>query len=178
MLLSGAYVFVFCFFFLFWRRGVWQGGADAQRARRALDQTQLCGAYRLRVKEAFSRRQLEKEAKETKNDGNGFGDDVRVHVANLPPHVFEEALHAAFVDCGEIVYCHVPRKHDEPSASRGFGFVGFVKMDDARKAVRVKNGSVLAGACLSVAWARRRVDPEPLRDASVPLFLSYFHSVS
>mmetsp|Transcript_2118 Transcript_2118/g.3874 ORF Transcript_2118/g.3874 Transcript_2118/m.3874 type:complete len:624 (+) Transcript_2118:142-2013(+) len=61
----------------------------------------------------------------------------------------EEELKSLFVEFGEISSCKIA-KDEETKASKGFGFVDFVKPEDAKKAINKLNGTDYKGKKLFV----------------------------
>jgi cold-inducible RNA-binding protein len=82
---------------------------------------------------------------------------VRVFVGNLSYATGNEGLQAAFAPHGEIVSATVVLDR-ATGQSRGFGFVEFGNVADAKRAIEAMNGVTLDGRALVVNAARERED--------------------
>jgi len=83
-----------------------------------------------------------------------------VFVGGLDNAVTVHTLHAAFVPFGEIVDVSLP-KPEAPSSTdphRGFGYVEFEQMMDAREAIDNMDQSELYGRVIKVAAAKPQKD--------------------
>ena len=79
-----------------------------------------------------------------------------VHVGGLASVVTAANVHDAFIPFGEIVDVNVP-KNDKPNsteAHRGFAYVEFEDVDDAKEAIDNMNQSEFFGRTISVSAAK------------------------
>ena len=61
----------------------------------------------------------------------------RLIVRNLPFKIDEAGLSAAFDKFGRLQEVSIPKRKDDPKKMLGFGFVQFVRGEDARAALEV-----------------------------------------
>lgn len=80
-------------------------------------------------------------------------DKKKLYVGNLPYTVTGDQLTQIFGEFGEIAEATVINDR-ESGRSKGFGFVTFMKEEDAQKAVDAMNGKELEGRKLVVNVAR------------------------
>ncbi|KAK8690674.1 hypothetical protein V6N13_074205 [Hibiscus sabdariffa] len=75
-----------------------------------------------------------------------------IFISNLPPRFRWQGLWFAFARHGEVIDAFIPAK----KSKRGirYGFVRFINLEDAEKAIDQKNGSVLYGCQLTASLAR------------------------
>lgn len=90
-----------------------------------------------------------KEAQFEENKGFDSYDDRRIFVGNLPYSMTSTQLSEVFADAGqvqsvEIIYDKVTDR------SRGFGFITMGSIDEAKKAVRMFDGSQVGGRTVRV----------------------------
>ena len=79
-----------------------------------------------------------------------------VHVAGLSPQVTTTNIHDAFIPFGEIADVTLP-KNDNPNSTdphRGFAYVEFEDVDDAKEAIDNMDQSELFGRILRVSAAK------------------------
>jgi RNA recognition motif-containing protein len=79
-----------------------------------------------------------------------------VHVAGLAPQVTLTNIHDAFIPFGEIADITLP-KNDNPNSTelhRGFAYVEFEDLDDAKEAIDNMDQSELFGRTLRVSAAK------------------------
>jgi RNA recognition motif-containing protein len=79
----------------------------------------------------------------------------KLFVGGLSWHTTEEGLREAFGQFGEITEAKVVTDRDT-GRSRGFGFVTFVKAEDAETALQQMNGTELDGRSIRVDFAEDR----------------------
>ena len=75
----------------------------------------------------------------------------RLIVRNLAFAVTPESLRRDFSAAGFVWEAHLPR--NERGQSRGFGFVAFVRREEAERALALFNGKALSGRPVAVDWA-------------------------
>lgn len=91
--------------------------------------------------------------------------DAKLFVGNLPYSVRDAELEQAFSKAGTVVSATVMVERDNPSRSRGFGFVEMASADDAQAAISMWHEQELDGRAIMVNVARPRED-RPARDHS------------
>jgi RNA recognition motif-containing protein len=80
---------------------------------------------------------------------------MKLFVKGIEPSINEVALEAYFSQFGKVVSTKIV--YDRITwESRGFGFIEFLKKDDALKAMETLNGSELKGKTLTVTEAEER----------------------
>ena len=79
-----------------------------------------------------------------------------VYVGELSPEIEEQALRKAFQVFGEISDCKVV-KDPQTFKSRGYGFVVFVKKNDAEISIQNMNGQWLGRKMIKARWATRKL---------------------
>ncbi|KAG0457758.1 hypothetical protein HPP92_022915 [Vanilla planifolia] len=79
-----------------------------------------------------------------------------VYVKHFNGCVTDKSLREHFASCGKILWTKVHR--DNSGQSKGFGFVCFSSLEEAKKAVATLNGSELNGRYLYVAMAQHKED--------------------
>jgi cold-inducible RNA-binding protein len=79
----------------------------------------------------------------------------RLYVGNLSFNTSQDALRAAFAECGEVSDVHIVTDR-ETGQPRGFGFVTMGTSQDAEKAMTKMNGATLDGRQLRVNEAEER----------------------
>ena len=80
---------------------------------------------------------------------------MKLFVKGIEPSINEVALEAYFSQFGKVVSTKII--YDRITwESRGFGFIEFLKKDDAVKAIEKLNGSELKGKTLTVTEAEER----------------------
>ncbi|KAK8630032.1 hypothetical protein V6N13_078843 [Hibiscus sabdariffa] len=90
-----------------------------------------------------------------KSSGNGRQQkyiQTTVFVSNLPPRLHWQGLWFAFVRYGEVIDAFIPAKKSKTDFR--YGFVRFLKLEDAEKAILHLSGSVLYGSLLNASLAR------------------------
>jgi len=80
--------------------------------------------------------------------------DHHVFVGDLCSEVQAEDLREAFSHVGEITTCRVVCDM-KTKRSKGYGFIGFVKEDDALAAINTMHGHMLKGRQIRTNWATR-----------------------
>ena len=74
----------------------------------------------------------------------------KLFVGQLAYRVSDQQLYAAFSRLGEVREAKVIMERDDPSRSRGFGFVTMATADAAQRAAREMNGFELEGRPIKV----------------------------
>jgi RNA recognition motif-containing protein len=79
-----------------------------------------------------------------------------VHVGGLAAMVTAANVHDAFIPFGEIVDVNVPKndKPNSPEAHRGFAYVEYEDVEDAKEAIDNMNQSEFFGRTISVSAAK------------------------
>ena len=83
--------------------------------------------------------------------GGGGGDSGKLFVGNLAFNTNDQALQGAFARFGAIQEAKVIMEREDPSRSRGFGFVTFRNPADAQKAAQEMNGQCQCKATVMLA---------------------------
>lgn len=83
-------------------------------------------------------------------------DDASLRVSNLSEDTTEGDLRDLFGNFGPIQRVHIATRDN--GESRGFGFVNFMRKEDAERALRKLNGYGYANLILQVEWAAPRPD--------------------
>jgi len=79
----------------------------------------------------------------------------KLHVGNLSYAVNEDQLKAMFETAGhKVISVHMPRDRDSGSP-RGFAFVEFASLDEARAAATALSGKKLGGRPLQIGESRK-----------------------
>ncbi|XP_028966526.1 nucleolysin TIAR-like [Galendromus occidentalis] len=88
----------------------------------------------------------------TKPDTNKH---FHIFVGDLSSDVETQQLREAFTPFGEISDCRVVRD-PQTQKSKGYGFVSFLRKQDAETAINAMNGQWLGGRVIRTNWATRR----------------------
>ncbi len=80
---------------------------------------------------------------------------MRLFVGGIPYSTTEAELEQVFAACGAVSSVNIvtDRYSNQP---RGFGFVDMPNEEDAKKAIRTLNGTVLGGRTIAVNEAKAR----------------------
>ncbi|CAG2166315.1 unnamed protein product [Oppiella nova] len=78
-----------------------------------------------------------------------------IFVGDLSPEIETQQLRDAFSPFGEISDCRVVRD-PQTLKSKGYGFVSFVKKQDAENAIATMNGQWLGSRAIRTNWATRK----------------------
>ncbi|XP_022792939.1 nucleolysin TIAR-like [Stylophora pistillata] len=78
-----------------------------------------------------------------------------IFVGDLDPEIENDGLYKAFSAFGVVSDCRVV-KDTASGKSKGYGFVSFVKKEDAEKAMREMKGQQLRGRNIRTNWAARK----------------------
>lgn len=81
---------------------------------------------------------------------------IRLYVGNLPYSVRTEDLFKMFADYGKVLDVVVMMEPNDPSRSKGFGFVTMSNQVEADKAVKAVNGKEALGRALVCNVAKPR----------------------
>lgn len=82
---------------------------------------------------------------------------AKLFVGSLSWDTTDETLRAFFEQVGPVESASVVKERDNPTRSRGFGFVE-MSDDDAKKAIEQLNGKELDGRAINVSEAKPRED--------------------
>jgi len=84
----------------------------------------------------------------------------------LPPSFTDQDLHLLFADVGPLYSAKIMRnKHT--NSSFGYGFVNFVKKEDADRAIEIKDGEKVLHKQIRVAFSRRGEGPDAIKNANL-----------
>jgi len=84
----------------------------------------------------------------------------------LPPSFSDHDLHHLFSDVGPLYSAKIMRnKHT--NSSFGYGFVNFVKKEDAERAIEKKDGEKVLHKQIRVAFSRRGEGPDAIKNANL-----------
>lgn len=83
---------------------------------------------------------------------------MKLYVGNLPWKIKDSDLEKLFEDVGPVISANVITDRDNPSRSRGFGFVE-MDTDAGREAIEKMNGYEIDGRALRVNEAQERRPP-------------------
>ncbi|XP_015759457.1 PREDICTED: nucleolysin TIAR-like [Acropora digitifera] len=97
------------------------------------------------------------------NNTGGMRKDTSNHyhifVGDLDTEIGNEFLHKAFAPFGQVTDCRVV-KDSGSGKSKGYGFVSFLKKEDAEKAMKEMKGAQLKGRPIRTNWAARKAMPQ------------------
>ncbi|ORY03776.1 hypothetical protein K493DRAFT_345951 [Basidiobolus meristosporus CBS 931.73] len=82
-----------------------------------------------------------------------FDKKARLIIRNLPFKLREEDLKSMFSKFGAVVNVNLPRKFGDHGPLRGFGFVQFLSISDAEKALNAVNATKVMDRTIAVDWA-------------------------
>lgn len=85
----------------------------------------------------------------------------KLYVGNLPYEISKEDLEKFFAQAGEVKSASIITERDDPSRSKGFGFVEMATSEEAQKAIKELNGKELGGRALIVNEARPMKERAP-----------------
>lgn len=76
---------------------------------------------------------------------NSANNEIRVYVGNLPYMMRTEELYKMFAEHGKVADAVVMMEPNDPSRSKGFGFVTMVSKLEAEKAIKAISGKEILG---------------------------------
>lgn len=84
-------------------------------------------------------------------EGLSSGDfsGVCIFIYNLPPDLDVNFLRSLFTQYGTVINAKVPRNAN--GKSKGYGFVNYKSMDEAKRAIAAMNGCQISGKILKVS---------------------------
>ncbi|MAG44743.1 RNA-binding protein [bacterium] len=88
----------------------------------------------------------------------------KLYVGNLAYEATEDEIKSFFAQAGEVDSVSIITERDNPSRSKGFGFVEMATPEDAEKAIKELNGKELGGRALVVNEARPMKERAPRDD--------------
>lgn len=91
---------------------------------------------------------------------------IALIVNYLPPSFTDRDLHQLFSDVGPLFSAKVMRNKHTQSSS-GYGFVNFVKKEDAERAIDEKDGEKVLHKRIRVAYSRRSEGPINIKNANL-----------
>ncbi|KAJ7336490.1 Nucleolysin TIA-1 isoform [Desmophyllum pertusum] len=104
----------------------------------------------------------------TSNTG-GMRKDTSNHyhifVGDLDSEIQNEYLFKTFAAFGQVTDCRVV-KDSGSGKSKGYGFVSFLRKEDAEKAMREMKGQQLKGRNIRTNWAARKASPQATKQLS------------
>jgi nucleolar protein 4 len=77
-------------------------------------------------------------------------------ISSLPLKYTSDSLSTLLSSVGPIRVAFIVTSQDEEKRSKGYGFGKFVLKDDAEKAIKELNGTLIDGKRITVQWAKRR----------------------
>lgn len=95
-----------------------------------------------------------------------------IFVGDLSPDIEVQQLRDAFISFGHISDCKIIRD-PQTSKSKGYGFVSFVRKEDAESAIATMNGQWIGGRAVRTNWASRKPLLPVTKDASLQKPLIY-----
>jgi len=88
-------------------------------------------------------------------DGSNGGDSKTNLIVNyLPQTMTQEEIRSLFSSIGEVESCKLIRDKTTAGQSLGYGFVNYVRAEDAEKAINTLNGLRLQNKTIKVSFAR------------------------
>lgn len=91
-----------------------------------------------------------------------------IFVGDLSPDIETHQLRDAFAPFGQISDCKIIRD-PQTLKSRGYGFVSFVKKEDAENAIAGMNGQWIGSRAIRTNWASRKPPAPNNKESSKPL---------
>ena len=90
-----------------------------------------------------------------------MNENSKLFVSNLNFKLDEKGLRRAFDRYGQVEDVRIIRDPNQLNRSRGFGFVTFATVDQARSALVALNGADLDGRALRIEWAKDKQQSRP-----------------
>ncbi len=82
----------------------------------------------------------------------------KLYVGNLSFDTTDQGLQQAFEQAGKVISCEIIMEREDPTRSKGFGFVEMSTEEEAQAAITMWNGKELDGRTLNVSEARPKED--------------------
>jgi len=107
---------------------------------------------------------VEPVAKKNKVDPDGKEPSANLFVGNLSWNVDEEWLKSEFEGFGELAGVRLITNRDD-GRSKGYGYVEFVNLEEAKQAYAAKKGTEIDGRPLNIDYANAKKDPKEKQEA-------------
>ncbi|CAB3406939.1 unnamed protein product [Caenorhabditis bovis] len=99
------------------------------------------------------------------------GENTKLLVRNIPFEANIKEIESLFETFGEVKNIRIPRKPGEKNQHRGFGFVDFISVDEARRAFEaLVHSTHLYGRRLVLEWAKEDDTVDQLREKTAEKF--------
>ncbi|CAI5447933.1 unnamed protein product [Caenorhabditis angaria] len=146
----------------------------AEDAKLALKEMQgeLLDGHCLELKISH-REQVDKDALKRKDIQNKEqGESTKLIIRNIPFEASVKEIESLFQTFGSVKMIRIPRKAGLKNQHRGFGFVDFISVDEAKRAFEaVVHSTHLYGRRLVLEWAKEEETVEQLREKTAGKFV-------